>query len=293
MFRTLATLAAALSPAALTAAVDARLFDYDRSKPHDVRTVGTETRDGIEVRDITYANLAGGRTAAYLVVPRDTANRPAILFVHWYGPPHPTSNRTQYVQEAITLAKSGVISLLPATMWSDPKWFGQRKRTDDLANSIHQAKELRRALDVLLAQPGVDTRRVAFVGHDFGAMFGTILASVDGRPRFYALQAGTGRFHHWYLYGPPMPEPERSKFIESLKAIDPVEHIGSAKPVPVLFQFANKDEHVAKARAEEFIAATPFEKKVLWYDSDHGMNAASVEDRIEWLRNQLHLRASK
>ena len=33
---------------------------------------------------------------------------PAVLFVHWYGPPAPTSNRTQFVPDAVTLAGHGV-----------------------------------------------------------------------------------------------------------------------------------------------------------------------------------------
>ena len=48
-------------------------------------------------------------------------------------------------------------------------------------------KDLRRALDVLLAQPGVDPKRIAYVGHDFGAMYGAVLAGVDRRVSVWAL----------------------------------------------------------------------------------------------------------
>ena len=49
------------------------------------------------LRDITYATLTGGTNAATLITPlaKPPARRaPAVLFVHWYGPPAPTSNRT-------------------------------------------------------------------------------------------------------------------------------------------------------------------------------------------------------
>lgn len=273
----------------LSPLIGAGLFDYDKSKPLDVQVVGKEMRAGVEVRDITFASLSGGRTPAYLVVPQQQTKRPAILFIHWYEPPNPTSNRTQFLAEAVTLARSGVISLLPATLWSEPEWFKLRRRENDLQASVEQTRDLRRAMDVLLSQPGVDANRVALVGHDFGAMFGAILANVDRRAKFYALQAGTGRFHHWYLFGPPMPEPARTAFMSQLKAIDPVEHISQAGDVPVLFQFATADKFVPKDKAEEFIAAAPKSAKVLWYDAGHGLNEQAVEDRIQWLRQALAL----
>ena len=55
------------------AALRGRLFDYNQSAPLDVKVTKTELRDGIEVRDITFANTSGGRTAAYLVVPSPKA----------------------------------------------------------------------------------------------------------------------------------------------------------------------------------------------------------------------------
>src|SRR5688572_3020085 len=65
------------------------------------------------VQQLTYRQLDGTRNAATLVVPATaaTAPRPAILFLHWYGPPNASSNRTQYLPDAVDLAGSGVVSL--------------------------------------------------------------------------------------------------------------------------------------------------------------------------------------
>ena len=51
----------------------------------------------VTVRQLTYAQLDGTRNAATIVEPGTplTQPRPAILFLHWYGPPDPSSNRTQ------------------------------------------------------------------------------------------------------------------------------------------------------------------------------------------------------
>ena len=54
----------------LLAAAIANHFAYDRSMPLSIQIVRTDIRaNGIEVRDITFANLTGGRTEAWLIVP--------------------------------------------------------------------------------------------------------------------------------------------------------------------------------------------------------------------------------
>jgi dienelactone hydrolase len=267
----------------------AGLFDYNQSAPFDVKIVKTEMRDGVEVRDITFANASGGRTAAYLVVPSAKGGHPAALMVHWYAPEEHDSNRTQYLGQAVELAKLGVVSLLPETMWSEPKWFPTRKRAEDYDASVRSVKELRRALDLLVSQPGIDKKRVGLIGHDFGAMYGAILITADKRPTLYALQAFTNEMSHWYLYGPKMPEPDRTNFIEKLKPLDATEHLGKAAPAPVLLQFGTIDIHVSQPRAQANINATSEPKKAIWYEAGHGLNEQAIKDRMAWIREQWKL----
>ncbi len=59
-------------------------FDYDRSKSLEIRTAGSEMRGSVRIDDISFDNLAGARTAAYLVlldvaVGRDTMVRSAMV----------------------------------------------------------------------------------------------------------------------------------------------------------------------------------------------------------------------
>ncbi len=283
----------ALALAATAVVTDPAAFSYDRAKPHDVQVVKTETREGgVEVRDITFANLTGGRTEAYLIVPPGKGPHAAVLYVHWFEPPNPTSNRTQFVNEAVELARSGVVSLLPATMWSDPDWFRTRKREDDLKNSLQQLRELRRAFDVLLAQPGVDAKRAAYVGHDFGAMFGAVMAGVDRRPAAYALQAGTTSFTNWYLFGPPMKEPARSEFIRALSVLDGPANLAKAPPTaPVFLQFATHDRFVTRDQADELYRAVKGPREIAFYEAEHELNDWARRDRIEWLRKVLRLQS--
>ena len=119
--------------------------------------------------------------------------RPAILFLHWYGPPNPSSNRTQFLPEAVELAGSGVVSLLVDTPWSKERWFGTRDSAKDYEFTVQMAKDVRRALDVLLAQPDIDKARIAVVGHDFGAMWGALAVAADPRVTHFVYAAGTRR----------------------------------------------------------------------------------------------------
>ncbi|MDX2150231.1 MAG: alpha/beta hydrolase [Bryobacteraceae bacterium] len=277
---------------AFAAAAAAPNFDFDRKRPFDVKRVGGAERGDVLIEDITFANISGRRTAAYLVLPKITNGKSAgILYVHWYEPEKPTSNRTQFLEEAVALARKGTVSLLVETMWSDPKWFGLRKRENDFAMSVNQVKELRRALDLLCAHPAVDKDRVAYVGHDFGAMYGAVLAGLDGkRVRAWALQAGTTRFSDWFLYGQPRLEGDaRQKFIDWLAPLDPIHHISAAAPSPVLFQFAHEDFHVPVERAKLFYEKAAEPKEIRWYGGGHGLDEKAVEDRKAWLTEKLRL----
>ena len=55
-------------------------------------------------------------------------------------------------------------------------------------------------MDLLLSQPNVDAKRFAYVGHDFGGMYGVLAGSLDRRPTHYVVMAATPRFPDWYLY---------------------------------------------------------------------------------------------
>lgn len=268
----------------------ATAFDYDRTKPLDIEETGRREDGGALLRDITYATLTGGRNAATLITP--TASRapgPAVLFVHWYGPPAPTSNRTQFIPDGVALARHGVTSLLIDTPWSVPEYFKTRTRAADYARSVQQVRDLRRALDVLTAQPGLDPARLAFVGHDFGAMYGTLAAAHDPRVTHFVFMAGTASFSDWFLYGQPRLEGEpRQRFVDELAPLDPSRFLPRLRG-PLLMQFADKDEHVPAAQREVLVAAAPKGADVRVYQAGHELNEAATRDRIAWLQKQLRL----
>ncbi|MGA7731739.1 MAG: prolyl oligopeptidase family serine peptidase [Chloroflexia bacterium] len=187
------------------------------------------------------------------------------------------------------MAKRGVVSLLVETMWSERDWFIKRTQEEDYANSVRQVVELRQAMDILLSEPGVDPSRFAYVGHDFGAMYGTLMGAHDARPRYYVLMAATPRFADWYLYYPKLEGQAREDFKQEMSPLDPITHIPALSPAPLLFQFATHDEHVPEVRAVEFHEAAAQPKEVSWYDAGHELNEEARQDRMAWLSERLGL----
>ena len=160
-----------------------------------------------------------------------------ILYVHWYEPAAPDSNRTQFFEEAQTMARRGALSLLIETMWSDRGYFLKRAQANDHRMLVEQVIELRSAMDLLLDQPGADPGWFVYVGHDFGAMYGVVMGSVDPRPSCYALMAGTPRSPDWFLYYPSLEGEERQAFVQEVAALDPIGRVAKLAPAPILFEF--------------------------------------------------------
>jgi cephalosporin-C deacetylase-like acetyl esterase len=255
----------------------------------EIRDVSTRELDDASIRTLIFTSPGGVRRCAQLIKPTTSGPYPAILYVHWYEPESPDSNRTQFYDEALEMAGYGAASLLVETLWSDRDFFLKRTQAEDEDNSLQQVVELRTAMDILLAEEDIDPRRFAYVGHDFGAMYGVAVGSIDPRPTHYVLMAGTPRFHEWYLYYPLLEGDERDKYIERMAQYDPINRVANLAPARLFFQFATDDFHVPVDRAEEFFAAANEPKRLEWYDSDHGLNEAARRDRVAWLREQFKL----
>jgi dienelactone hydrolase len=266
-----------------------QMQNYDRDLPFIFRLIRKHNEDGIESRLLVTSSPFGYRRMAEWIRPEGQVSCAAILYMHWYEPESPDSNRGQFVTEARDMAKRGAACLLIETMWSDPDFFLKRAQEDDPQNSVQQVVDIRRAMDFLLAQPGIDPARFAFVGHDFGGMYGILAGGLDKRPTHYVVMAATPRFPDWYLYGPKLDGEAREAFIRQMAPIDPITHVGSLSPAPILFQFATDDFHVPRERAEEFFAAAGAPKEIRWYEAGHGLNETAGRERIEWLAKSLSL----
>jgi len=264
--------------------------DYQQLEAKDVRLLGRRVEEGLESQLFVVQTSFGYRRIAELFRPEENGSLAAILFVHWYEPESRDSNRSQFVEEAKELARGGAACLLIETLWSDADFFIKRTQADDLQNSIEEVVNIRRAMDLLLSQPGIDPERFAYVGHDFGGMYGVLVGSLDQRPTDYVIMAATPRFPDWYLYLPKLEGEAREAFIQQMAEIDPVVHVPGLAPASVFFQFGTDDPHVPKERAEEFFASANEPREMKWYEAGHGLNEVATSDRKQWLREKLGLK---
>jgi cephalosporin-C deacetylase-like acetyl esterase len=267
-----------------------QMQNYPKLDSSDVRLLGAKTEDGYEKKLLVFQTPFGYRRMAELFLPEGNGPFPAILYVHWYEPESDDSNRSQFVNEAIEMARQGVICLTVETLWSDPDFFMKRTQADDMQNSMEEVVNLRRFMDFLFSQPNMDQDRFAYVGHDFGGMYGVLAGSLDKRPTHYVIMAATPRFSDWYLYLPKLDGEARDAFIREMAEIDPITHIRYISPAAILFQFGNDDFHVPLERADEFFAFAdePQEKRI--YQAGHGLNEDAARDRKAWLEQQLGLK---
>jgi len=266
-----------------------KMRDYQKFEPKDVRVIGKQTEDGIENQLMVIQTPFGYRRMVESFRPDGDGLFPAILYVHWYEPNANDSNRSQFVDEAKEMARSGVVCLLIETLWSDLDFFLKRTQADDFQNSIEEVVNIRRAIDLLLSQPDVDPKRFAYVGHDFGGMYGVLAGSLDQRPTQYVIMAATPRFPDWYLYLPKLDDEAKGAFINQMSEVDPITHVAQLAPASVLFQFGTDDPHVPKERADEFFAAAHEPRKLMWYESGHGLNVKATDERKAWLKGRLGL----
>src|SRR5690606_15752492 len=128
---------------------------------------------------------SGDEIRAYLMKPAKEGMYPAILYLHWYESYSPVTNRAQYLNEGAAWAEHGVISMHISTSWSAAAWFFQRDKEQDFEFTRQQAEAFHTALEVLLSLQEVDAERVAIVGHDFGAMVGTLAFAEDKRSKAF------------------------------------------------------------------------------------------------------------
>jgi len=262
--------------------------DYPKFESKDLRVVRKQVQDGIEDQLLVTQTPFGYRRAAKMLRPEADGSHAAILYAHWYEPQSPDSDRSQFEEEAKEMAR-GAVCLLVETLWSDRDFFIKRTQEDDLQNSVEEVVNIRRAIDLLLSQPNIDSKRFAYVGHDFGGMYGVLAGSLDGRPSHYVVMAATPRFADWYLYGPKLEGEAREAFIRQMSGIDPIAHAPKLAPAPIFFQFGTDDFHIPKERAEEFFQAAREPKKMKWYGAGHGLNEDATRDRKVWLKEKLGL----
>ncbi len=270
-------------------------FAYDPKAPLDAVTAGVETRGDVVIQDLTYASPKGGRVPAFLVVPAGRGPFAAVLWGHWYWENSPMKSRRQFLDEAVVLARSGVVSLLTDGPVARPGYVadGTPLGEKQFADLVQQVVDMRRGADLLLARPEVDPRRLAFVGHSYNAAVGAILAGVDRRFKAFVLMAGalsdqaTFRSPQYRKYIEKIGRAKWDAFHTTHTWADPGPYVAKAAPAIVFLQYATQEDVLTPALAREYAANVSEPKRFRLYDAPHALNAEARRDRIAFLCEML------
>jgi len=274
-----------------------RHFDYDKRASLELKTVGTEKRGEVTVYDITYASPKGGVVPAYLVVPNGKGKFAGVVWGHWYWANSPMRNRKEFLDEAIAIAPAGVISILPDGPVARPGFVEDNtplnvKQTVDMVQAV---VDMRRAFDVLLSRPDVDSKRLAYVGHSYHATIGAFLSGVDRRAKAYVLMAGglsdevDLKSKEFEAYRQKVGPEKVDAFVAEYKWLDQGKYVSHAAPAFVFMQFATQEKFLTPEHAKLYDPYVSKPKLMLFYDAPHALNAEARRDRVKFLMEQLKL----
>jgi pimeloyl-ACP methyl ester carboxylesterase len=226
-----------------------------------------------------------------------TADRPGdggrsqagVLWLHWLG--HVHSDRGQFLPLAVELASRGVVSLLPGGRFP---WGPDPDGTaSDVRRVRDQVAAHRAALDHLAGQPGLDPGRIAVVGHDYGGMYGALLAETDERVSVLALQAVDSAWESWFTsFWLGLDDERRDAYaalFADLEPIDAVARLAGRLGDRVLLQWAGRDTFVTPATRAAYEQAGPMARSLGYDTADHGLNDAAAADLRQFLTERLGL----
>jgi fructoselysine-6-P-deglycase FrlB-like protein/predicted esterase len=261
----------------------------DRARQTPTTTVGSQTRSRATVDDIRFT--AGGiDVEAYLVRPGVAGTRavPGILWWHWLDDKAPDGDRTEFLDEATGWAtERGVASILPQGTY--PWRVSPSGATADAREIRAEVGRFRAALDVLVAEGGVDPDRIAVVGHDFGAMIAMLGLRADDRGRGLVSIAATPRWGDWMLAFWDLPD-ARIDYLREMLALDPIEAIAELAPRPILLQHGERDFYVARMAGFGLQRAAGDTAELRMYDAEHDLKVyAARDDRTRFLERILGL----
>jgi dienelactone hydrolase len=273
-------------------------FDYDSKLPLNIQEVGVEHRGNVAIHDISYASPKVA-VPAYLVVPEGKGPFAAVLWGHWYWQNSEFFNRKEFLDEAVTLAHAGVVSLLPTGPGARAGHVQDKDPLSEqqVAELVQAVVDMRRGADLLMARKDVDPQRFAYVGHSYNATVGAFLSGIDRRFKAFVLMAGglsdeldlkTEEYKQFrQKYGP-------AKFDERIAKrawLDPGKFVSHAAPAIVFLQYGTHDApFLSPELARQYAALVSEPKQFKLYDAPHALNAEARRDRIAFLSDQLRLK---
>jgi dienelactone hydrolase len=259
-------------------------------------TAGTQTakrpaQQHVVVEDITIPVPGQDPVQAWFVHPAGEAKKhsaPAVLWLHWLG--EINNDRSEYLSEAVGLAGKGVYSVLPNGYF--PWVPNPDGTTGDVTLVENQVAAFRSALDRLASERAVDPTRIALVGHDYGAMYGALLADSDDRISAMVLQAPDALMGNWFAqFWLQLEGDARTQYLALFDGLDPVDHTARLGD-RVLFQWAGRDDFIGQDVRDAYAASSPDAQVDFYERNDHEFRDYARADRLAFLADQLGLPSS-
>jgi dienelactone hydrolase len=279
-------------------------FDYDSHAGLEMRETDVQKRDKVRLIELNYAGASGDRVPAYLLIPPGGGPFPAIIWGHWLKKGSPLANKDEFLEEAVALARSGVVSLLIDAPQVRHEWVEATGGPLEAAKqqseaAVHQVTDLRRGVDLLYGRADVDRKRIAYVGHSWDAHVGAILAGVETRIIAYVLMAsGYADEEEAFASKDPQTiahikevgEDNIREYFREYAWDDPVYFLGHTDRESIFLQFASGDG-INKETAQKYLDRfSSKDKKMEFYDAGHALNAAARLDRDRWLQKHLGIK---
>ena len=277
-----------------------RFYNYDPSADLNYRVIQTTDTLQAQILYIEFTGANQSLVTAYLIIPQNNLRRyPAVLFLHGNG-----GDKNEFLSNALGLASNSFASLLiddlPALPPSQKmNYQNYTEPANDLIAHRQSVINIRRGIDLLEQHPKIDADRIAFVGIDFGAWTGSIVAGVEFRILTYIL-----------INCPSQPSEELSKSNEpqivkirnnitteqlqlyqvTLKKIDPEYYLPYHRNSNILFQFTQCESNLDDNTNYEVYKSASEPKKSETYKSQNGelINLSeALQNRNKWLFNHL------
>jgi dienelactone hydrolase len=264
-------------------------FTYDRQTPFGTQSIDAEEHEGIRREHVSFQSTPGTRVTAhfYRTVATGAGRGSAVILLHGGSAPGKDVAYTAAVAQLLGRAGFDVLSI-------DMPYFGER-RTDLLTTFTEQekhdrlynqppaylawvtqiVKDVGRSLDWLVAERGVDPRRIGIVGISRGAVEAVIAGGADGRLAAVVL-----------IYGGHFDALENGH----LAAACPANYIGHISPRPLLMINGTQDNDMVRETSVVplyRLARAP--REILWDEGGH--RGVPTEEHqtamLQWLREKL------
>ncbi len=270
------------------------LFDYDSRAALDVRQTSVAASDSAYTQiAIRYASPDGGVVSGMMFRPRVAVrSRAGVVVLH--GLPGTAASALQ--SQGPALARAGAVVLA-----IDAPWVRRGGMPDftprDSSEQVQLIRDLRRAVDVLVAHEQVDSTRVGFIGGSYGGAMGTLFVAAEPRLAAAVLFVADGGLVSHFLSEDGTPTGPltslgadvRTRWLQAMWPIEPLRFTAHITRTPLLLQNGRTDQLVPPQAAEALHAAITSPKTVEWYESGHGLPRAALDSRVRWLSSKLGL----